>query len=111
MNCSNCGSLILPDEHTTPTSGGILCEICQFESPVKRRIGPSVIITPNIPNKAEKILYSCNRRHGFIYVWESKGKWVWESLGNGGEEDTKEKALGSARSWIRIGSVGGVNKD
>jgi hypothetical protein len=46
------------------------------------------------------ITFNYKRHRGIMHIWQYKDKWQWSALGNSGEEETEEKAIAAARSWI-----------
>lgn len=55
-------------------------------------------------DKKQLTFTSGNGHTGKIVWWFSdSGTWMWEALGNSGEEATEKLALEKARYWIREG--------
>lgn len=58
-----------------------------------------------VATKRNQLSFSASNGHqGIITWWQTpKGTWIWEALGNNGEEATEKLALEKARYWIREG--------
>lgn len=57
-----------------------------------------------IPGYAFVIDFTSRTGRGKYYIWAIKGgKWCWDALGNGGQENTRDEAEAAARRWIRDG--------
>lgn len=64
----------------------------------------TVTVTPsieNVPKTAIRVTYVENGAALHYHYWESRGKWVWQALGNSHEEPTSELARAAARRWIK----------
>jgi hypothetical protein len=63
----------------------------------------------NIPPHAVSITFDYDGVKGRIHLWDVRAphpreayvNWQWSALGNNGEEESYEKAIASARSWVR----------
>ena len=52
-----------------------------------------------------KLSFAASNGHQGIITWwySDSGTWIWEALGNSGEEASEKLALERARYWIREG--------
>lgn len=63
-------------------------------------------MTSNIPANAIRITYNYGGGStGAFHVWQCRGSWYWDALGACGEENTEDKAVQSARNWIRFNQI------